>query len=277
MKKFFSILAIALAIPMIIACDKEKEDDPGSVPSEAYKAFELDVTFGNNHISFNQSGTFCAVLERELLTKAEDEFEYISGLYTVVGSDFLTFVLNGVGTLEVPNKDGEANIVFTPEGGNESVVRGQVKHDPSTGSHADLSRTWIPDSTIVSFQIPGTPEFATDKMKGFDLNAIEAFAAKNGVYMKTPFPAGLAAEYFAFFPDEYLSVKFKNGDTYVATVKGMKISAVSQKDLKYIAGSATAKIVKGKLIFTINARFENGDGKNVSTKAYITLVRKPSN
>jgi hypothetical protein len=277
MKKFFSILAIALAIPMIIACNKEDKTDPaGSVPSEAYKAYEMDVTFGDNQISFNQSGNYCAVIARELLTKADGDFAYLSGVYTVTGSDILTFVLNGIGTLEVPNKDGDATILFQPEIGDLVSMSGKVKHDTTTGSTADLSRTWIPDSTMVSFKIPGTPEFATSKMKGFDLNEIEAFAKKNGVNIN-PFPAGLSAEFFAFYPNDYLSVKFKNGDTYIATVKGMQVVAVSKPDLKYLAGSATAKIVKGKLVFTIKGRFEAKDGKVVSVTGYLTLVRKAVN
>ena len=234
MKKIFSILAIALAIPMIIACDKEKEDVPGSVPADAYKSYEMDVTFGDNHVFFNQSGTYCAIISRKLLTKAEGDFEYITGVYTVLGSDVLTFTLNGIGKIEVPNKDGNANIVFTPEGGTQTVITGSVKHEPTSGSDADQSRTWIPESTIVTFQISGSPEFSTDKLKGLDLNAIEAFAAKNGVHMQTPLPEGLSAEYLAFFPNDYMSVKFKNGDTYVANVDGMTVTPLSENDLKYL-------------------------------------------
>ncbi len=57
----------------------------------------------------------------------------------------------------------------------------------------------------------------------------------------------------------------------------MKIVAVSQPDLKYLAGSATAKIVKGKLVFTIHGKFEAKDGKVVSVTGYLTLVRKAVN
>lgn len=265
-------IAPVVALLAAVACDPVNNGDDngkGKLAKGIYKDYEMRVSWGGNEVSFNQTGTYCARIGNELLTKANG-YSFFTDSYTVTGDDVLTYTLRGLGTLVVNLKNGKVSFSFA-SGGEGNGVDAVITKNPTSGDDADVCRTWQVDKTVITYKIAGSPETSCEFLF-LDFNEIEGYAAKNGINLKEPLAAGMKVVYIAFMPDSKITIKFGNGDSFVADYSNLQISGFTHPYLQYLSGSAKATVVGENLSFVINANI-TGAKKDASATVYLTLSK----
>ncbi len=268
-------IAPVMALLLAVACDPVNngdDSDKGKLTEGRYKDFEMLVSWDGNEVSFNQTGTYCAKIGNELLTKAGG-YSFFTDSYTVTGDDVLTYTLRGLGTLVVNVKAGKVSFDFTVggSGGSGKDLAAVVKKLATSGEDADVCRTWKVDKTAITYKVNSSPETSCDFV-GLDFNEIEEYAAGKGLNMAKPLPAGMKVVYIAFMPDSKITIKFSNGDSFVADYSNLQISGFTHPYLQYLSGSGTAKLTGENLSFVIKANL-NGAKKNTEATVYLILSK----
>lgn len=145
MKKLVTLLCLAALLLPMASCNKNNEQKvkaPVSAPAYSQYAHKYNVQDNAERIvglELTESGRYLLTRKVEVKSTPDEEYEYITGTYTVNGN---TYTLNGYGSVVI---DGNT-VTITPNGKSPIVVTvTAVTPMESTDFNVSICDTWKVD------------------------------------------------------------------------------------------------------------------------------------
>jgi len=197
MKKSLLILALtALMIPAFVSCSKDSKDEkkpvapsfePAKYQEEALKLTLVQGQQGSDptpvsdihSIEFTESGLY--LVKKLEKTKADENYIYITGTYTVNGK---TYVMNGFGSVTIEGEGESVSVTITQvdqETGKEETVEVTATSETAAEQN-DVYRTWKVDELYIKVTGGNLDKAGVSKtFKGCDLKEISQYLKENKV------------------------------------------------------------------------------------------------
>lgn len=261
MKKIL-LFAVALALPLLFACNKDKNADPGAsgIPTGGTFSNAGSYLHSNMWVSFNGDGTYIAGSKTPFKDIINDfyimwgGYEYADGVYTLYEKN----TPSKLGTIKDLGKgkvwvkigafDGEVPVtVSKPSGANEN--------------QRAANHTWTPVSLTLVYGA-----FAYNSINNVDLNAVENWAVEQKIIEKSTFKENMVMQK-VFLSDTRLGLLFANGEEYVAEfdstadLSNFMMTKVAIKDAKgdmsFFEGQTSIAFSWGKCIISIAGKYNS--------------------
>lgn len=276
MKKSFLLLALsALMLPAFVACNKD-DSTTEEVKFEApkYQKAAQKITLQGSDIKsieFTESGRY--IVERAIvLTKAEEETEFITGTFTFDGK---TYKLDGFGEVEVSGSGRNVTVTVTEASGETTTVTGSSEAPTSTDP---AYRTWKIEN--VKFKVTGgdlsSAGVTYTSSKGADLNDIADYLNKNGVKFNADEYEGYNIQYITISGCGGFIIDFTGEPSYIgeSEIKGNSFEydlEIGGSELINAEGNGTIEFKNGRLVLTLKGEI-NGNSKSYDYSVEFRLL-----
>ena len=269
MKKIL-LFAVALALPLLFSCNKDKKaDDPGSSSIPTGASFSNSVTYENEDlwITFNGDNNYIAG------EKTKATYEIIWGTYKYANNVYTIYFRNTdqkLGTIEdLGNKKVYVKI---PDKSLDTEIPVEVTR-PSAGNDSQraANHTWKPVSLTLIYGA-----LTYNSSNGVNLNEFETWAVKNKILEKATLESNMLMQ-GVFVSDTKVGIIFANGKEYVADfsnsadLASFDLTQLSikgaQGDLSFLAGRASVSFSNGQCIIEIKSRYQGSSATAVLTLA----------
>lgn len=270
MKKFITLLAVALSLPFLFACNKDNNQaGSGSASIKTGTRFSSAKTFstGGMSISFNADGSFIAT-KPTALKGVINRFEVITGTYTFANAVYTLSTDGKVwGTLTVVNDDTVRLTINALEIDEELSVSVSTPSEANENQRAS-NHTWKPVETIINYRALNFSH------SGADFNALENWAREHfgeDIQEDPIFPDNMKMTE-CIFTDSQIGFVFANGQEVVTnniSVKDGLNFTLKQLDnvdnVEILNGNASVTFDQGKCILSINATFQEQKAEVIIT------------
>ncbi len=268
MKKIL-LFAVALALPLLYSCNKDKNNDPGSSSIATGESFSTAATFENEDMwaSFNGDNTFTAGI------KAKAEYNVIWGTYSYENKIYTLYpVSKGVTPYGTIEDLGNGKVKVNISGMTDQVIEVTVTK-PSAGNDNQraANHTWKFSSLTLVYG------GATYNCADGDLNKFEQWAVEQKLIEKKTFKDNMVIA-GVFVSDSKLGIAFANDEKYVATfdskadLASFALNQVAIKgsvgDLSFFEGQASIAFTWSKCVISITGK---ANGKNTSVILTLAL------
>lgn len=271
MKKFITLLAVALSLPFLFACNKDNNQaGSGSASIKTGTWFSSAKTFSTGEgmsISFNADGHFIATKPTEL-KRVINRFEVITGTYTFANAVYTLSTDGKVwGTLTVVNDDTVRLTINALEIDEELSVSVSTPSEANENQRAS-NHTWKPVETIINYRALNFSQ------SGADFNALENWAREHfgEDIQEDPIFSDNMKMTECIFTDSQIGFVFANGQEIVAnniSVKDGLNFTIEQLDnvdnVEILNGNASVTFDQGKCILSINATFQEQKAEVIIT------------
>lgn len=267
MKKIL-MFAVALALPLLFSCNKDKKaDDPGSSSIPTGASFSNAVTYENDDlwITFNGDNNYIAG------EKTKATYEIIWGTYKYANNVYTIYYKNTDQELGTIKDLGNKKVyVKIPGKSLDTEISVEVTR-PSAGNDSQraANHTWKPVSLTLIY---GALTF--NSSKGVDLNEFENWAVQNEILRSKTFSEGMIMQN-VFVSDTRIGIIFGNGKEYIAKfdsaadLANFTLSQVEIKDatgdFSIFEGNASVSFSNGKCVIEINGRYQGGSATAILT------------
>lgn len=260
----FSILAVASSCNKASSPVEPKFD----TPAYAEYAQKLSVTESEANIAwmeFTEAGRYIIAYRNwpngtKAVAEPEEHYYYVTGTYTVSGSD--TYVLSGFGTVEV---SGNA-VTIEPEHGD--TVTMTVTTEPSvedTTLNNNVARSWKIDNVRLGITT-GSGVTVNVTKQGCDIHAIAAELKDKGVNVNPDIFEGFIVNEITFTKSSTFMISFTQKNPYVGeyTLSNdgkfhCELDGASQEIFYNGTMNGNVTFDGNTLIFTVNLTVSNGD------------------
>lgn len=275
MKKIFTLLTVAFALPFLFACNKDKGGATIATGAMFSSAQTFTIESANMFASFNADGSFIAGKPNN---GGEDAFGFtkdkittydiIKGTYTYdPATSTYTMYIDGStwGTLQV--KAGYTIHLKIQSAGLDQDFTGVTLSEPNRDDEIQRAsnHTWKAVETIVNYK------GINYSNAGVDLNNFAAWVIKN-FGGEDPFKPNMVLEN-AVITDSYVAFFFKNGQQIVGKVSlksGNSFTftplAIEGKDkVTMFEGEASINISADKLVFSVKGQYNKENAEMIIT------------
>ena len=271
MKKY---IAWALAALMIVPVSCNKGNVP-QMEEPATKALAQVITFNKesavigsytiDKIELTEAGRYIIAYRNwpngtKAVVEPEEHYYYVTGTYTVSGSD--TYVLSGFGTVEVSGN----TVTIEPEHGD--TVTMTVTTEPSvedTPLNDNVARTWKIDNVRLGITT-GSGVTVNVTKQGCDIHAIAAELKDKGVNVDPDTFEGFIVNEITFTKSSTFMISFTRKNPYVGeyTLSSdgkfhCELDGASQEIFYNGTMDGTVTFEGNTLIFTVNIAVSNGE------------------
>ena len=269
--KHILFLAALFSILTITSSCKKAPDPVGpnfDTPVYAEYAQKLSVTESEANIAwmeFTEAGRYIIAYRNwpngtKAVVEPEEHYYYVTGTYTVSGSD--TYVLNGFGTVEVSGN----TVTIEPEHGD--AVTMTVTTEPSvedTPLNDNVARTWKIDNVRLGITT-GSGVTVNVTKQGCDIHAIAAELKEKGVNVDPDTFEGFIVNEITFTKSSTFMISFTQKNPYVGeyTLSSdgkfhCELDGSSQEIFYNGTMDGNVTFEGNTLIFTVNITVSNGD------------------
>ena len=265
---FLAVLFGTLAVAS--SCNKTPTpvEPKFDTPAYAEYAQKLSVTESEANIAwmeFTEAGRYIIAYRNwpngtKAVVEPEEHYYYVTGTYTVSGSD--TYVLSGFGTVEV---SGNA-VTIEPEHGD--TVTMTVTTEPSvedTPLNDNVARTWKIDNVRLGITT-GSGVTVNVTKQGCDIHAIAAELKDKGVNVDPDTFEGFVVNEITFTKSSTFMISFTRKNPYVGeyTLSSdgkfhCELDGASQEIFYNGTMDGTVTFEGNTLIFTVNIAVSNGE------------------
>lgn len=260
----YSILTVASSCNKTSGPVEPKFD----TPAYAEYAQKLSVTESEANIAwmeFTEAGRYIIAYRNwpngtKAVGEPEEHYYYVTGTYTVSGSD--TYVLSGFGTVEV---SGNA-VTIEPEHGD--TVTMTVTTEPSvedTPLNDNVARSWKIDNVRLGITT-GSGVTVNVTKQGCDIHAIAAELKDKGVNVDPDTFEGFIVNEITFTKSSTFMISFTQKNPYVGeyTLSNdgkfhCELDGASQEIFYNGTMDGNVTFEGNTLIFTVNLTVSNGD------------------
>ena len=272
MKNKHILFLAALFSILTITSSCKKTPDPVEpnfdTPVYAEYAQKLSVTESEANIAwmeFTEAGRYIIAYRNwpngtKAVVEPEEHYYYVTGTYTVSGSD--TYVLNGFGTVEVSGN----TVTIEPEHGD--AVTMTVTTEPSvedTPLNDNVARTWKIDNVRLGITT-GSGVTVNVTKQGCDIHAIAAELKEKGVNVDPDTFEGFIVNEITFTKSSTFMISFTQKNPYVGeyTLSSdgkfhCELDGSSQEIFYNGTMDGNVTFEGNTLIFTVNITVSNGD------------------
>ena len=269
MKKIL-LFAVALALPLLFSCNKDKNNDPGSASIPSGASFNNSVTFENDDmwITFNGDNNYVG---GKKTTKVEFVWEVMWGKYTYANNIYTLYLGTSESPIGTITDLGNGKVHVKIEAMDMDVDVNVTRPAAGNDSQRAANHTWKPVSLTLIY---GALTF--NSSNGVDLNEFESWAVQNKILENTTFKKNMVMQN-VFISDSKLGIVFANGDTYVAKFDSKADLAnftLSQVDIKnatgnfsIFEGNASVSFSNGQCVVEIKGRYQDNSATAILTLA----------
>ena len=267
MKKILTLLAVAMALPVLFSCNKTNKDAEQPIPAGAN--FADAATFANDDmgVTTNADGSYVAW---NVDTRGEKQFMLMIGTYTVSGNVYTLKDAKGNvwATLTVKSAT-EVHFNCPGEGLDMDIPVTTTKPDAGNPNDTQTNHTWKPVSLVVEYR---GVNFSQDN--GVDFNALEAWGRSK---WSKDFPSNPIFEdnmkmTKAIFTNSKVAFSFANGKDIAANFNAasglsfdLKQINIGSDPVELMNGQATIEFSQGKCVLGIQGQFNNTTAKAIIT------------
>lgn len=269
-KNIYTLAAFFCAIITVISCGKTPTDNVPTFEPPVYAEYaqKLTVDTPESNIAwmeFTEAGRYIIAYRNwpngtKAVGEPEEHYYYVTGTYTVSGSD--TYVLSGFGTVEV---SGNA-VTIEPEHGD--TVTMTVTTEPTvedTTLNDNVARSWKIDNVRLGITT-GSGVTVNVTKQGCDIHAIAAELKDKGVNVDPDTFEGFIVKEITFTKSSTFMISFTQKNPYVG---GYTLSSDGKFHCE-LDGSSQEIFYNGTmdgnvtfegntLIFTVNLTVSNGE------------------
>ena len=259
MKKIL-LFAVALALPQLFSCNKDKKaDDPGSSSIPTGESYDNATTFIANDMwaSFNGDNTFLAgttPLTKALPDLPENylswgKYTYADGKYTMLDDHD-----KEVASVQVIDKENvKITILGTEYNRSVTVTK------PSTEGQRAANHTWKVESFTLVYR-SGT----YNSTGSVDLNAIDDSFSKDLVMDKVIISDAVVV--FPFKNEKVFAAQIPNG-VDLSNFKMSQLTIQGTDEIPFFEGTASISFSWGKCVISIVGTYDGAPATAVLTLA----------
>ncbi|MBP5397012.1 MAG: hypothetical protein J6Y32_00020 [Bacteroidales bacterium] len=267
MKKILTLLAVAVALPVLFSCNKDKQADAKTIPTGAMIADAATFANADMGVTTNADGSYIAWTTENKTAKV---FSFMFGTYSVSGNVYTLKDEKGNlwATLTVISAT-QIHFTSESEGLDMDIPVTTTKPDIANPNETLTNHSWNPVSLIVEYRgVNFTQE------GGVDFNALEAWGKANWPkdFTKPIFDENMKMTK-AIFSNAKVGFSFANGKRIAADFNaknGLSFNLEQLYDgkdpVELMNGQATIEFSEDKCILGIQ-----GDLNNVAARAIITF------
>lgn len=280
-KSIILLSVVAMALLGVLACNKSStQDEPRCIVLSAAKlaqeakklVLEPDATKdGIRSIEFTESGRYIIC---RVVTKADEDLEYICGTYSMNGQ---TYVMEGYGSVTI---EGNQVTIEREEGETTVVEFEEAETYPENDFYTTVARAWKVEKTDLSATINGKTVGVV--RSGCDLPALVAeLEEKGNLDLNENAVAGFVVDRISFTLAKTIEVAFTEKDSFVGDIALSETGEFSYTlsgatGTSILSGSASGKlddsIEEGKLYFISNGSVETQGGSSYAARVILVLV-----
>lgn len=265
MKKILTLLAVAVALPVLFSCNKDKQADAKTIPTGAMIADA--ATFANDDmgVTTNADGSFIAWTTD---VKGVKSYMLMFGTYTVSGNVYTLKDEKGNvwATMTVVSAD---KVHFVGQGLDQDIDVTTTKPDVANPNETLTNHSWNPVSLIVEYR---GVNFSQEG--GVDFNALETWGRNQ---WPKDFPSNPVFEEDmkmtkAIFTNSKVGFCFANGKNIAAEFNAKNGLAfkleqinIGEDPVELMNGQATVEFSEDKCVLGIQGTLNENPAKAIIT------------
>ena len=271
MKKIL-LYAVALALPLLFSCNKDKNNDNGSASVPTGGSFNNAGTYGNDQMwaSFNADNTFLA---GQNVPRVGFACKLMWGTYTYADGTYTMYKNNTQeqwGTLKVLGGN-MVEVQIPGEIDDPMKIEVQISKPSVNDNQRAANHTWKPESLTLVYR--GVSFSSANGV--VDLNAFEDWAVKQGFIKESDkiFDPNMVMQK-VILSDSKCCVLFANGEEFAAEITtsdlanfqmtGMTLDGNSAW-VPFLEGQASIAFSNGKCILSVKGTYQEESAEAVMT------------